>query len=112
MGGRGAAGSDFVTLYHVTDRAAAESILKNGFAPRYTTNGRESAADWYKNHESQFGFFTKSLKGAGGYGDTTVAVRVRKAHVQKDRWSGHFKVPVSKLPKRGWRISTQPYHDS
>lgn len=109
MGGRGAAGSDFVTLYHRTDWAAAQSIIKNGFTPQYTTLGRAGIADWYKESVGKFGFFTKGLSGAGAYGDTTVAVRVRRSDVQRDDWSGHYKVPVGKLPKRGWRISNQPY---
>lgn len=103
MGGRGASipGGGTVTLYHNTTPRAADSILEGGFRPTYAEG---AAQDWYAESEGQYGFFTRRPGvGAAGYGTEIVAVTVPKSAVQRDPWSGHWRVPVSELRDREFR---------
>lgn len=96
MGGRGASipGGGTVTLYHNTSEAAAEAITRDGFRPSYP-GGVEP---WYQETQGAYGFFTRRPGvGAGGYGNAIVAVTLPKSAVERDRWSGHWKVSLKHL---------------
>lgn len=97
VGGRGAAGipgTGTVTLYHNTSSAAADAIVRDGFTPKYS----EGTQSWYTQSEGQYGFFTRRPGvGAAGYGEAIVAVTVPKSAVERDTWSGHWKVRLTHL---------------
>ncbi|AEZ50783.1 hypothetical protein SEQ_HALENA_112 [Mycobacterium phage Halena] len=86
--------SDTVTLYHRTsDPAAAKSIVEGGFSPKYRPGTNES----YVKENSQYGFFTRDVDAQAGYGEHVVTVKVPKSAVEKDPWSGQYRVKVEDL---------------
>lgn len=97
MGGRGAAGipgTGMVTLYHNTSFESSDKIVKNGFKPTYV----QGVEQWYQKTQGQYGFFTRRPGvGAAGYGDAIVSVTVPKSVVERDLWSGHWKVALKHL---------------
>lgn len=106
MGGRGGGGggpassrSSTVTLYHRTSASAARSIVDRGFNPEFRPGTNKS----YRDENSQYGFFTKTVKGQEGYGQNVVAVEVPKSAVQRDPWSGHVRVKVEDLRSANFR---------
>ncbi|AOT23095.1 hypothetical protein SEA_WILDER_118 [Mycobacterium phage Wilder] len=106
MGGRGGGGggpvssrSSTVTLYHRTSASAARDIVDRGFQPQYRPGMDKS----YRDENSQYGFFTKTVKGQEGYGQSVVAVEVPKSAVERDPWSGHVRVKVEELRNANFR---------
>ena len=103
MGGRGAAGipgSGTVTLYHNTSFENSDRIVRDGFKPTYA----EGTEPWDMESEGKYGFFTRRPGvGAAGYGDAIVSVTVPKSVVERDRWSGHWKVLLKHLPGKEFK---------
>ncbi|WZB38394.1 hypothetical protein SEA_BAZZLE_115 [Mycobacterium phage Bazzle] len=97
--GVGGTSPRLVTLYHRTSASAARDIVDRGFQPQYRPGVDKS----YRDENSQYGFFTKTVKGQEGYGQSVVAVQVPKSAVEHDPWSGHARVKVEELRKANFR---------
>ncbi|QGH75212.1 hypothetical protein SEA_DIRKDIRK_109 [Mycobacterium phage DirkDirk] len=99
-GGPAKSRSNTVTLYHRTsDPAAAQSIVENGFSPKYRPGTSES----YVKENSQYGFFSRDVNSQAGYGEHVVTVKVPKSAVEKDPWSGEYRVKVQDLQNAKFR---------